>query len=1103
MIPRNRKGCKLDFTQEVVWERVYLKKKCKEVGVEKEYILYEKRLRCNSIGVFIFLHSAVTLIHCFLLLMTCQDTTIIQIDIISYIGAALLIITVLSINFNEEIIRKHSWIMYASSVIAASVMVMVDLMLHIYHMSDHWNVGSFYDTYVIYSIYLFMPIPFIKGPLILGVSVSLSYITYFFAILDAKHLYQMKNVFQFNQMAVDVVHYICFNMLGLFFRLMSDIIVRSSFLDRQQYVMEEIGLRSARKQEQLLLHSILPPQIARPFQEDIRSRVAAAGKRRGHRTHNVKERIMAIQNHPEVSILYADVVNYTHLTTTLTVNELVTLLHDLYGRFDVAASHFKVQRIKFLGDCYYCVAGLSRPDPDHAKCCIDLGHCMIAHIREVRLNRNLNIDMRIGVHSGSLLAGVIGATKLQYDIWGNDVKIASKLEATGRPGHIHISERTLGSILDNTYEILPGTEEALNDPYLASHNIHTFLIAAINVKLEDYGLKGAESHSYMQLAEEERSSSIKRELQAEYGKLPVGAFHIIDFIRFWKKTKKKPQNTNNSSRPIVDFFFLHFRDPRLEYNYMRQPDYMLKYSVLLAWFIGISLIYIQIVYHDRGNLYYYVDGIVFITMTVPLFITWFKKMCYWRYKKDSHEFSKWTCKIFRIAEFMQRNLIIRLCIYMSTVIAYFGVITVVLVDCDQEEFQVRHIENKLYHYEPDLFICFHPWVLTNMACLMIGMSVIFTRIPWMVKIIVSVLEGLTYVIIMFFQFEYIIHHSKTTNPYFSSEYAHTYIIGITIVSFYLMERQAEFNSKVNYNWRLELLKKQQDAVITNKSITILLQNILPAHVVNIYLTSLASHELYYEDYEMVAVMFASLQNFVLDLANLRVLNEIITEFDKILYYYRKDYLVEKIKIVGCTYMAACGLDLRFSGRIDGQDDNSIIKEVTRAQRFLAAFEKQSAVPGVRNEVVFVLTTFALDLLRTLWMCRNVYEKLPIDRGVFSADMSIGISCGEVMAGVVGASQVHYDIWGNPVNMASRMDSTGVSGRIHITEETAVILRAYGIECDYRGMTFVKGRGVLPTYFVGIDENYEFKNTPEFNSRPPVNPLKRMRQNNDDTDEMDP
>lgn len=132
----------------------------------------------------------------------------------------------------------------------------------------------------------------------------------------------------------------------------------------------------------------------------------------------------------------------------------------------------------------------------------------------------------------------------------------------------------------------------------------------------------------------------------------------------------------------------------------------------------------------------------------------------------------------------------------------------------------------------------------------------------------------------------------------------------------------------------------------------------------------------------------------------------------------------------------------------------------------------------REEVVLVLTTFALDLMRTLWVCKNNYMNLSMDRAVFNADISIGISCGEVMAGVVGASQVHYDIWGNAVNMASRMDSTGVAGEIQVTEETAVILSKYGIECNYRGMTFVKGLGMLPTYFVGITSSFEFVNIGE-------------------------
>ncbi|TDG39039.1 hypothetical protein AWZ03_014539 [Drosophila navojoa] len=221
---------------------------------------------------------------------------------------------------------------------------------------------------------------------------------------------------------------------------------------------------------------------------------------------------------------------------------------------------------------------------------------------------------------------------------------------------------------------------------------------------------------------------------------------------------------------------------------------------------------------------------------------------------------------------------------------------------------------------------------------------------------------------------------------------------------------------------------------------------------NVYLTSLAKHELYYESYDMVAVMFASLKNFELTLPNLRVLNEIISEFDQILSYYRDKYRVEKIKIVGSTYMAACGLDVQIGLNIKNEtrSHDSLIQEVQRARFKLAAFQKKHySLTDEKEEVVFVLTTFALDLMRTLWVCNNDYRNIPIDRDVFNADMSIGISSGEVMAGVVGASQVQYDIWGHAANMASRMDSTGVAGKIHVTQNTALILRKYGIECKYR------------------------------------------------------
>lgn len=85
-----------------------------------------------------------------------------------------------------------------------------------------------------------------------------------------------------------------------------------------------------------------------------------------------------------------------------------------------------------------------------------------------------------------------------------------------------------------------------------------------------------------------------------------------------------------------------------------------------------------------------------------------------------------------------------------------------------------------------------------------------------------------------------------------------------------------------------------------------------------------------------------------------------------------------------------------------------------------------------------------------------------------------MSAGEVMAGIVGCRQAHYDIWGNSVNMASRMDTTGIPNEIQVTENVADILSKHGISCRHRGLTFVKGRGEIPTYFVNISEDREFQ-----------------------------
>lgn len=186
-----------------------------------------------------------------------------------------------------------------------------------------------------------------------------------------------------------------------------------------------------------------------------------------------------VELHKNVTVLYADIVNYTSMTTTLEVKDLVETLHELFVKFDQASEENDVLRIKFLGDCYCCVSGVPKETPSHARNCVELGLRMIKIIGRVREKVNLPIDMRIGIHSGSILSGVIGAHKWQYDIWSRDVAIANKLESTGVPGMLHITEQVLNLLSSQDYNWKEGTEIAKEDPLLMENNIRTYLIEPV------------------------------------------------------------------------------------------------------------------------------------------------------------------------------------------------------------------------------------------------------------------------------------------------------------------------------------------------------------------------------------------------------------------------------------------------------------------------------------------------------------------------------------------------------------------------------------------------------------------------------------------------
>ncbi len=155
-----------------------------------------------------------------------------------------------------------------------------------------------------------------------------------------------------------------------------------------------------------------------------------------------------------VSVLFADIVGFTSLSSRIPPEQLVTMLNELFSTFDLLAEKHGLEKIKTIGDAYMVVAGIPQPIANHAVAIAHMGMDMLDAIMEFSKKHNSELTIRIGIHTGPVVAGVIGTKKFIYDLWGDTVNTASRMESHGVPGRVHVSAATF-ALLTGVFELEP------------------------------------------------------------------------------------------------------------------------------------------------------------------------------------------------------------------------------------------------------------------------------------------------------------------------------------------------------------------------------------------------------------------------------------------------------------------------------------------------------------------------------------------------------------------------------------------------------------------------------------------------------------------------
>ncbi|XP_034095018.1 LOW QUALITY PROTEIN: adenylate cyclase type 9 [Gymnodraco acuticeps] len=1009
--------------------------------------------------------------------------------------------------------------------------------------------------------------------------------------------------------------HLCAHVIGIHLFIMSEVRSRSTFLKVGQAIMHGKDLEVEKALKERMIHSVMPQQVADELMKQgddegggensgkryssgacsasavsvgggggggaSQAQSATSTKNYAYNNHKRKKtsiprgqiifRPFNMKRMEPVSILFADIVGFTRMSANKSAPALVGLLNDLFGRFDRLCELTCCEKISTLGDCYYCVAGCPEPRPDHANCCVEMGLGMIQAIEQFCQETCETVNMRVGVHTGTVLCGILGMKRFKFDVWSNDVNLANLMEQLGVAGKVHLSEATVRFLGDH-YQREDGrvAERAGESVVEKLKGLKTYLISGRKVELDaqcvcpQVGLSGGEMggvglsscpqpgtpdlipggpqaaepplrHQPLDrirppcvsrsvtlspgaeqgedvavlngCQEEHKSSSAKftpgQSPRAANGLLspppledPVRASQssLCDMLQ--EKEKKTSTSTGTGTSLgmaggggaagtgmehsaliqlraknfreksdvhfvdviredslMKDYFFkppinkisLNFLERPLEKAYRSSYKEEVKDQVQMQTFASSTF---------SSFLDVLLSCFFFLALTLACFLP---PLVSPKNVGPPAPAALAVAPLAGLLELASLVLSIRMAFYLEEVMSCTRSLLLVV-----SGWVPRHVIGAVLVSLPAISVLSHlscsvhlPLQVTMFLCCATILAIIqycnFCQLSFWMRSVLATVTGVTLLLLL-----YCPAHSGGNNSSpvhglnISSSTVGTpgpapprqpldLLVPEAVLAFFLLlllvwflNREFEVSYRLHYHGNVEADKHRFKIQTMRDQAEWLLGNIIPIHVAD----QLKVTQSYSKNHDSVGVIFASIVNFSEFYEEsyeggkecYRVLNELIGDFDELL---RKPEFksVEKIKTIGATYMAASGLNVRELAENDNESIHAHLRE---------------------------LFNFALEMMGVL----DDFNKNMLG---FGFKLRIGLNHGPLTAGVIGTTKLLYDIWGDTVNIASRMDSTGVECRVQVSEESHTVLSAMCLDFDYRGTVNVKGKGQMRTF----------------------------------------